>query len=70
MSDVIVPPYSSVLFHMLDRETGVTKSFMAYPVTRIELMEFTGSGIKTTRIFIATAPDPAHVEVSRWEEQQ
>src|SRR3990167_3702385 len=44
--------YSSAVVHFLDRDPQTVKAATLYPVTRIELQQFTGNDIITTKIFV------------------
>ncbi len=55
--------YASAVFSMLDRDTKTVKKMTCYPITRVQLQEFAGNAIVTSRDFVVN-------DSGKWVEAQ
>lgn len=44
--------YAAAIVALLDRDSNTIQKAMMYPITRIELQEFDGDAVKTTRVLV------------------
>jgi len=56
-------PYSGALLTLIDRDSQAETKTLAYPITRISLYEFTGTGLEIVRTFVVD-------DSGRWVEEQ